>query len=138
MIRQRCPVRANTDLANTDPYRVTVACTCWGAHFRLAYTARHGEQLVQHLDDYIRLTEAVAPVRQRPYKPAETARAFRRAGETEWERALWDALPDSHPTTREFLPGVCGALVAYQTMLRHTDRDTGWAKWTCSASAPAR
>ena len=60
-----------------------------GAHFRLAYTARHGEQLVQHLDEYLGLTEAAAPVRKRPYQLAQPARVFRRTGETEWERALW-------------------------------------------------
>ena len=59
------------------------------SRFRLAFTARHAEQLLQHLDQFIRLTEAAAPVRKRPYQLAQPARVFRRTGETEWERAVW-------------------------------------------------
>jgi hypothetical protein len=75
-----------------------------GARFRLAYTARHGEQLVQHLDEYLRLTEASAPVRKRPYQLAQPARVFRRTGETEWERALWSEYGVSAEPERPLLP----------------------------------
>ena len=61
-----------------------------GDRFRLAYTAEHARQLLDRLDEYIRLTDAAAPVRRhRAYKLTETKRLFRRRGETEWERALW-------------------------------------------------
>jgi hypothetical protein len=99
-----------------------------GSHFRLAYTARHGQQLLQCVDDYIRLTEVAAPIRKHAYKLREAARTFRRTGETEWERALWDEYRASARPTPTLLPGVCGPVLSYQTMLRNTNRDAGWGE----------
>jgi hypothetical protein len=102
-----------------------------GERFRLAYTAEHAQQLLDHLDDYIRLTDATAPVRTtRPYQLAQPVRIFERAGETAWERVLW---AEYHTTerdtpTRPLLPGVCEVIVTYQTMLRNSNKDRGWGE----------
>jgi hypothetical protein len=102
-----------------------------GERFRLAYTAEHAQQLLDHLDDYIRLTNAAAPVRtKRPYQLAQSVRIFKRAGETAWERALWG---EYHTTrrvtpTRPLLPGICGLILTYQTMLRNSNTDRGWGE----------
>ncbi len=99
-----------------------------GSHFRLAYTARHGEQVLQHLDEYIGLTEAAAPVRKRPYQLAQPARLFRRTGETEWERALWAEYGVSAKPQRSLVPDICGPVLTYQTMLRNSNKDDGWGE----------
>lgn len=98
------------------------------SRFRLAFTARHAEQLLQHLDQFIRLTEAAAPVRKRPYQLAQAARVFRRTGETEWERAVWREYRASAKPTDPLLPGTCGSVLTYQTMLRNTNKDEGWGE----------
>ena len=108
--------------ANTDRYPLDRGLHMLGRHFRLAYTARHGEQLLQHLDEYIGLTEAAAPVRKRPYQLAQPARLFRRTGETEWERALWAEYGVSAKPQRSLVPEICGPVLTYQTMLRNTQQ----------------
>ena len=51
-------------------------------------------------------------------------------GETEWERALWAEYHTTNTVTptRPLLPGLCGVIVTYQTMLRNSNRDRGWGE----------
>jgi hypothetical protein len=53
---------------------------------------------------------------------------FRRAGETEWERALWAEYGVSAKPQRPLLPEICGPVLTYQTMLRNTNKDEGWGE----------
>src|SRR4051794_30593228 len=99
-----------------------------GSRFRLAFTEGHADQLLQHLDEYIRLTEAAAPVRKRPYQLAQPSRLFRRTGETERERALWAEYGVSAEPHRPLLPEICGPVLTCQTMLRNTNKDEGWGE----------
>ena len=109
-----------------------------GSRFRLAFTEGHADQLLQHLDEYIRLTEAAAAVRKRPYQLAQPARLFRRTSETEWERALWAEYRVSAEPQRPLLPEICGPVLTYQTMLRNTNKDEGWGEVDLLGLRPLR
>ena len=114
--------------ANTDRYRWTVAYICWradsGWHSRLATLSSCFS---------ISINTSGSPRRLRPFGNAPTSLLRQRASSGEPGKRGGNVLFGENtahlPSPRILLlPGTCGSVLTYQTMLRNTNKDEGWGE----------
>jgi hypothetical protein len=106
--------------------------------FQLKYVQEQSDELLDHLDESIRLTEKAVPIRAGGFKLDRTdgGRPSGKREEAVWERAIWSQCgPSSDQGKGAFLPGVCLFVRSFQVPLKSRRADP-WGKIDLLGVAP--